>query len=82
MSKELAVILLGAWVILLTQLGIPGTWRTTLLIITGVVIAVVGLYLRAEALSRQKRTARHTYVENGGPTHEEHERKEGIGSLN
>lgn len=82
MSKELAVILLGVWIIVLTQLGIPGSWRTILLILSGLVIAGIGLYLRAEALGRGERTPHHNFVENGGPSHPQHERKEGVGSLN
>jgi hypothetical protein len=81
MSKEILVILLGAAVVAITQLGIPGNWRSALLVLAGIVIVGVGFALRAEALGRGKRTQHHNFVENGH-SHNAHERKDGIGSLN
>lgn len=87
MSKEMMVIALGLWIIVVrTLLGIPGSWQTFLFIVTGVALAVIGFLLRGEALSRG--TARHpratpnsyTFVESQpSPAHES---KEGITSLN
>ena len=87
MSKEMIVIGLGAWVILVTQLGIPGPWRTTLLIITGIVLMIIGFLLRTEVLNRPQGSSKHprqTFTENAAPSvlNLEHEQKERINSLN
>ncbi|HEY6020896.1 MAG TPA: hypothetical protein VIY48_13650 [Candidatus Paceibacterota bacterium] len=85
MSKEMTVIVLGLWIAIVPYLGIPGTWRTVILLLSGLGIAIVGFLLRGEALGRgQHRNARTTFVEAiGEPTtpaqiHEQ----ESIGSLN
>ena len=81
MSKEVAVIVLGVWVVILTQLGIPGSWRTTLLILTGAGLVILGFFLRAESLGRSKQhSSNHSFVENGHTP--PHDRKDGITSLN
>lgn len=51
MSKETGVIVLGIWVFILPFLGIPGSWRTVLLALTGVGLAVLGFLMRSQALS-------------------------------
>lgn len=51
MSKETGIIALGLWVFILPFLGIPGSWRTVLLVVTGMGLAVFGFMLRTEALS-------------------------------
>lgn len=87
MSKEMMVIALGLWIIVIrTLLGIPGSWQTFLFIITGVALAVIGFLLRGEALGRarpasepSKKTS-YTFVESDIPP--AHEHKEGITSLN
>jgi hypothetical protein len=88
MSKEMMVIALGLWIIVVrTLLGIPGSWQTFLLVLTGVALAVIGFLLRGEALSRgvtrHPRTERggsYPFVESQSPS--AHEHKEGITSLN
>ena len=52
MSKETGVILIGIWVFILPFLGIPGSWRATLLTITGIGLVLLGFFLRSEAMSR------------------------------
>lgn len=80
MSKEMLVIALGVWTSVLTQLGIPGSWKLALLFLTGIAIALLGFLLRGEALSRGTNGARSaSFVESTGPKHHD---EEGIGSLN
>jgi len=52
MSKEMLVIALGLAVIVVPQLGIPGSWRGVLLILAGVGIIAIGFLLRGEVISR------------------------------
>ena len=52
MSKEMTLVVLGVLVAVAPYLGIPGTWRTLLLVILGCAIALIGFLLRGEALSR------------------------------
>lgn len=98
MSKEMMVIALGLWIIVVrTLLGLPGSWQTVLFVLTGVLLAVIGFLLRGEALSRAaSHRARHSesaaypFVDNAAsapaagrtPMGETHEHKEGITSLN
>ncbi len=87
MSKEMTVIALGIWVMVVPYLGVPGGWRTGFLIVTGIGLIVLGLFLRAEVLSRGRgRGTSGSFVENDAPSvqehQHEHERKEGINSLN
>ncbi len=81
MSKEMAVIALGIWVIVIPYLGVPGSWRTIILILTGLGIVSLGFFLRAQVLARGGRNAHaHPFVENDSPS-TEHEQK-GIHSFN
>lgn len=79
---------LGLWLIVLPYLGIPGSWRTVLLILSGIVIAGTGFFLRSEALARShKRSAHRPFVENmpagqAGAQDAYHDRPERIDSLN
>ncbi len=84
MSKEVAVIALGVWIVVVTQLGIPSFWRTALIVLSALTLVGVGFFLRAEALSRGKRSPHHAFVENGGSHAPElsHEQKNRITSLN
>lgn len=87
MSKETWVIAAGIWLLMVPYLGIPGSWRTTVLVLTGALLILLGFFLRAEVLRRtSRRSADHPFVEN---THTpeaayevRHERKERINSLN
>lgn len=86
MSKEMGIIVLGVWIIVLPYLGIPGYMRTTLLVLSGIAIVSIGFFLRSEVLSRgQTRVSHRNFVENADtstPDPNIHERKEGITSLN
>ena len=87
MSKEMTVIVLGVWVMLVPYLGVPGSWRTAILVISGLTLVLVGFFLRTEALSRGGRRSSQTFVENIAPhmmdsLSPHHDRKERINSLN
>jgi hypothetical protein len=93
MSKETTVIVLGLWIIVLPYLGIPGGWRTTLIVLTGIALMGLGFILRGEALGRgshAKHSSRNSFVENmpasqaDAPAHDHsaHDHKERITSLN
>ncbi|HVV39368.1 MAG TPA: hypothetical protein VHD31_03575 [Candidatus Paceibacterota bacterium] len=65
MSKEMTVIVLGIWLIAVPYLGVPGSWRTVIVIGTGIIVAGVGFFLRAEAIGRSGARHQHrTFVEN------------------
>lgn len=65
MSKEMAIIALGIWVVILPHLGVPGSWHTAITTITGIVIIAAGLYFRAAMLaSGGRRSPHHPFVEN------------------
>ena len=46
MTKELAVIILGAWVALVPFLGFPHSWDAPLLLIVGCMLVVLGFLVR------------------------------------
>lgn len=52
MSKEIGVIALGIWVFILPFVGVPGSWKGILLMATGVALAMLGFFLRAETMGR------------------------------
>lgn len=80
MSKEMTVIVLGVLTVVTPYLGIPGLWKTVILVIAGVVLAGVGFLLRGEALARGAGQGRGHFVENSAPAAQP--RDNGIGSLN
>lgn len=85
MSKEMTVIVLGLWVAIVPYLGVPGTWRTAILLLSGLGIAIVGFLLRGEAIGRaQHRASRSTFAETAAePTQpQHHDHQEGITSHN
>lgn len=85
MSKEMTVILLGVWIVVVPYLGVPGSWRMIILVLSGIAIAAVGFFLRAEALARGGSRHQHRpFVENTDMSDHStmHEQKEGITSLN
>jgi hypothetical protein len=88
MSKEMAIIALGALVIIIrTVLSVPGSWQTPLLIAAGLAIMTVGFLLRGEAIGRHQqpratqRSATYSFVESPEPE-PANDKKEGITSLN
>ncbi len=65
MSKEMSIILLGIWLIIVPYLGVPSFWRTVLIVLSGIVIAIMGLLMRGETLSRGTvRNKNHPFIEN------------------
>ncbi|MES2006818.1 MAG: hypothetical protein V4436_01780 [Patescibacteria group bacterium] len=68
MSREMAVIALGIWVIVLPHLGVPGSWHTIITTITGLAIIAVGLYVRAAMLGgAARRSSHHPFIESAAP---------------
>jgi hypothetical protein len=55
MSKEMAVIVLGVWVVILPYLGIYRSWLTVLLVITGVALMIMGFLMRGEKIAEEHR---------------------------
>ncbi len=55
MRKEMLIILLGIWVAVMPYIGIPASWRTIGTVAAGVLIILVGLLLRGEAISGRDR---------------------------
>lgn len=95
MQKEMTVVVLGIWLIVLPFLGIPHSsgFFSLLLVLTGLGVLIVGLLLRSEVISRGRRHLEHSsYVENVPHHHAADsarvvhdftdEGKEGINSLN
>jgi hypothetical protein len=85
MSKEMTIIVLGVWVAIVPYLGIPGTWRTAILLLSGLGIAIVGFLLRGESIGRaHTRNARSTFTETTAEPAQphSHDHQEGIASLN
>lgn len=95
MSKEMLVIALGVWTVVVTQLGIPSSWKMLLFVATGVAIAAVGFLLRGEAIGRRPKNTKDarvsgsSYVESSLPTGRQasvrtdlYDQKDGINSLN
>ena len=82
MSKEMTIIGLGIFVVVVPYLGIPGAWRTALIVLSGLGIALCGFLLRGESLARGDKHNQHpsSFVENSLP-HASHDH-EGINSLN
>jgi hypothetical protein len=79
MSKEMTIIVLGVWVIVVPYLGFPTSWKTVIFFVTGVLVVYLGFSLRAGALARgSRRTEHHPFAEN----HYSHGQKEGINSFN
>ena len=57
MSKEMSIIALGVWVIVMPYLGIYRSWLTVLLVLTGITLMVLGFLLRGETIAREHHSA-------------------------
>jgi hypothetical protein len=53
MSKEMAVIALGVWVVVMPYLGIYRSWLTVLMVLTGVALMIIGFLLRGEVIAKE-----------------------------
>lgn len=82
MSKEMTVIALGVLVAVTPYLGLPGLWKTVILVLAGFLLAGVGFLLRGEALSRGAGEGKRHFVENQAPQTNSPQRDHGISSLN
>jgi len=91
MSKETSILALGVWVFILPFLGVPGSWRTVFLVLSGIAIVILGFLLRGEAMAKGPRIHRgrghhssHSFVEHiPEAAHDTAEQgRDGIGSLN
>lgn len=80
MSKETAVIGLGVWIILATQLGIAyHPWLVLLFALSGIAVTILGLLLRGESIARGAHRSQHdAYVEHIPQLPLEHEHAEKI----
>jgi hypothetical protein len=75
MSKEISVMVLGIVVALTPYLGLPGEWRTILLVLLGLSIAAIGFLLRRDVLTKGASNRADFFVDNrpretGIPLHE------------
>ena len=52
MSKEMGVIALGLFVAVVPYLGIPGSWKTIIFVVAGLLVAFIGFLMRGETLSQ------------------------------
>jgi hypothetical protein len=50
MSKEMSVIALGVWVVVMPYLGIYRSWLTVLMVLTGIALMVIGFLLRGKTI--------------------------------
>jgi len=91
MSKEMWIIALGVWVVVVrTVLGVPGSWQTALFVMSGAAIVVIGFLLRGEAIKRSmqshvtqpERRGSYSFIDNASSPAPAHEHQEGITSLN
>lgn len=87
MSKDTTLVVLGVWITFLPYLGIPSSWKTTLFVLTGLILVLLGLAMRRDALRRgARREAHRPFVENtdvhSTTPPDRYDRKEGITSLN
>ncbi len=60
MSKEMAVVALGVWIVVMPYLGIYRSWLTICLVLTGVALMVLGFLLRGEVISKEHKAHRAT----------------------
>ena len=51
MSKEMSIIALGVWVVIMPYLGIYRSWLTVLMVLTGIALMVLGFLLRGEVIA-------------------------------
>jgi len=53
MSKEMGIVALGVWVVVMPYLGIYRSWLTVLMVLTGIALMIIGFLLRGEAITRE-----------------------------
>ena len=94
MSKDMSVVALGVWVVVLPYLGIYRSWLTVLMVVTGVALLVLGFLLRGETIAREhhdehtkqprRKRASRTFEENAAAVSQDYTAPDHstIGSLN
>jgi hypothetical protein len=56
MSRDMTLIVLGLLTIVIPYTGFPSSWRTLLLVLIGLAVAVIGFLMRGQTLSKPKKT--------------------------
>lgn len=69
MKKDLGLIILGIWIAIVPFLGFPGTWKTVIFIVSGLVVVLLAILWRHELLHSNgvnvEGKSNGVYVENG-----------------
>lgn len=52
MRKEKTIFIIGLWLIVLPFLGFPGSWKTVILVLTGIALVYLGYLFYMEAKER------------------------------
>ena len=66
MRKEKTLLIIGVWVVILSFLGFPSSWRTVLFVITGLAIMYLAYLFYLEFKTRSSKDINHskTFVDN------------------
>ena len=76
MSKEMLVIAMGILVLIIPQLGIPGSWKGILLVLAGAGIISLGFLLRGEVIAGgQRGTEKNLFIDKVGSSGKEDEKE-------
>ena len=69
MKKDLGIIALGVWIIIIPFLGLPGMWKTAIFVLSGLTVILLAILWRHELLHSHRAIATKenngVYVENG-----------------
>jgi hypothetical protein len=60
MSKEMAIVALGVWVVVMPYLGIYRSWLTIFMVVTGIALMALGFLLRGEVIAKEHKAHRAT----------------------
>lgn len=66
MIRRRSILFFGLWLLILTFLGVPSSWKNGLLFVSGVFLILAALYLRFRSGSSFVNVNHDTYVDNGG----------------
>jgi len=72
MSKDLIIIFLGAWVVLVPFLGFPSKWDTVIFVVSGLLIISLMFMLRKDFVRQISR------IKSRSPLHDEHVFEEAV----
>jgi hypothetical protein len=62
MSKEMSIIALGVWVIIMPYLGIYRSWLTILMVLTGIALMIIGFLLRGKTIVEENHSTPHNNI--------------------